>query len=388
MRTATVIAALLAAACTTFTLVHPDGRVVRTSGQLTAALRRGGTIVLADGSYDSLRPFRAHGGTSLVAQHAGRAVLRAGLSVAGPNVSVDGLAFSVSEPGKAQDGAAIEIWGGAGSRLENIRVDGHRRIRDGIDVRTPAGFTGRHLDVRDVTNDGIVVDTYPQRVPLSPVPVLEDVDVAGVSHAVPRSSHGTGEACLWLGVQVKLHRAKLRNCAWDGLWTGFNSVDSTYDDVDVDRTPGRRSTSSTSRPRSTFSNLHVGPQVRTGVTCEWADPAYGRRPACVGDAIRDSVIEQLSGRRLSSTKARDRRRSSTRCSRARAPRRSSTSAAVATATPATSTRQASFPSRTIIPSGVLLSVSRRASASSPSAAIAAANPTLRTSGLCASLAST
>lgn len=284
-----MIAALLAAACTTFTLVQPSGRVVRTSAQLRAALRQGGTIVLADGAYDASRPFRVKGGTNLIAQHTGRAVLRAGLSVAGPGVSVEGLAFSVSQPGKAQDGAAIEIWGGP-ANLERIRVDGHRRIEDGIVVRTPAGFAGKHLVVRNVTDDGIVVDTYPHRIRPAPIPVLENVDVAGVSRPVPRSSHGTGEACLWLGVQVKLHGARLRNCAWDGLWTGFDSVDSTYDDVDVDRTPvGVYIEHYTTG--STFSNLHVGPQVRTGLTCEWADPAYGRRPACVGDAIRDSDFE-------------------------------------------------------------------------------------------------
>jgi hypothetical protein len=263
VRTVTVAAALLAAVCSTFTLVGPSGRLVHTSAELSAALRQGGHIVLADGTYDAGSPFAVGTGTTVTAQHPGRAILRAGLLVTGTGVTLVGLT-----------------------------VDGRRRIEDGIDVRAPAGFVGRQLVVRNVTGDGIVVDTYPHRVRPDPVPLLVNVDVAGVARPVPRSSNGTAEACLWLGVQVTLRGARLRDCAWDGLWTGFDSVDATYTDVDVDRTPvGVYIEHYTTG--STFSGLLIGAHVRTGVVCEWADPAYGRRPACVGNTIRDSVFDSF-----------------------------------------------------------------------------------------------
>ena len=54
---------------------------------------------------------------------------------------------------------------------------------------------------------------------------------------------------------------------------------------------GPASTSSTSPRDSTFRSLRIGPRVRVGLTAEWADPAWGRRPASVGNVIEDSRFE-------------------------------------------------------------------------------------------------
>src|SRR5438552_715340 len=81
---------------------------------------------------------------------------------------------------------------------------------------------------RNFVADGIVVDTYPKKMRPKVLPILGVLDIANVSRRVPRSSHGTAEACLWLGTPVLLDGAKLRSCAWDGMWTGFNAAGSRY----------------------------------------------------------------------------------------------------------------------------------------------------------------
>ena len=152
------------------------------------------------------------------------------------------------------------------------------------------GFTARRIVARNLTSDGISIDTYPTPVTFGHAPVLSDLDIANVARPTPTSSNGTSEACIWLGTQVTLTRAKLRNCAWMGMWTGFNGVGSTYSDVDVDGSPVgiyiEHFTTS-----SSFRNLHVGPGVRVGVTAEWAAPNWGGKPASVDNVIEDSLIE-------------------------------------------------------------------------------------------------
>jgi len=42
---------------------------------------------------------------------------------------------------------------------------------------------------------------------------------------------------------------------------------------------------------SVFRRVRAGPSTDRGITCEWADPSWGRRPACVDNVIEDSVFE-------------------------------------------------------------------------------------------------
>ena len=36
--------------------------------------------------------------------------------------------------------------------------------------------------------------------------------------------------------------------------------------------------------------MSIGTSVSTGVNCEWADPTWGSKPACVDNIIQDSTI--------------------------------------------------------------------------------------------------
>jgi hypothetical protein len=280
--------------------VPAGATTVSTSAQLVSALAQPGArdIVLADGTYDNARAFGNPDGDRLYAAHLGKAVLTAGIWIGGnwgPGGAVlQGLAFDVSDAAKADDSAAVDIWGtGKNTKILDTTIDGHSTLAYGIRNRVPEGLVVQRVVAHGFTSNGIDVDSYPDKLTFTNAPSLQDVDVAGVSRAVPGSSDGTSEACIWLGTQVTLTRAKVRSCAWMGLWTGFNGVGSTYSDVDADATPvGIYLEHFTTG--STFRNIHVGTGVRTGINCEWADPAWGGKPASTDNVIEDSLIESYS----------------------------------------------------------------------------------------------
>ena len=281
---------------TTYT-VPAGATTVSTSDALATELAKPAhDIVLADGDYTASAPFSNPNGNRVYAAHLGQAVLHVGITLGGNYGTggglLQGLTFDVSSSTVAPDNAIVDLWGAAGvnNTVLDTTFDGHNVVGYAIRDTTPEGFTVRRIVARNFTSDGISVDSYPDVVTFVHPPVLTDIDVANVSRPVPKSSNGTSEACVWLGTQVTLMRAKLRNCAWMGLWTGFNGTGSTYSDIDVDNTPTgvymEHFTTS-----STFRNLHVGTGVRTGVNCEWADPAWGGKPASVDNVIQDSLIE-------------------------------------------------------------------------------------------------
>jgi hypothetical protein len=82
----------------------------------------------------------------------------------------------------------------------------------------------------------------------------------------------------------------MRSCAWSGLWTGTATRQSRFDRIDVDdaRTGVYLEHFTHS---STFRRLRIGPDVRVGLTAEWADPGWGGRPASVDNVIEDSRFE-------------------------------------------------------------------------------------------------
>jgi len=271
---------------------------VSTSAGLAAELAKSTPhdIVLADGDYTASSAFSDTNGHRIYAAHLGKAVLHAGITLGGNFGAggglIQGLAFDVTSSSVVEDNAIVDNWGatGANATVLDTTFDGHNAVGYAIRVTVPEGFSAHRIVARNFTSDGISVDSYPNAVTFVHAPVLTDLDVANVSRPTPGSSDGTSEACVWLGTQVTLTRAKLRNCAWMGLWTGFNGVGSTYSDVDVDGTPHaiylEHFTTS-----STFRNLHIGSGVRVGINCEWDDPSWGGKPASVDNVIEDSLIE-------------------------------------------------------------------------------------------------
>jgi len=276
---------------------------VSTSAQLRAALalRARTSIVLAPGRYDGTRPFLNPHGHRLYAARRGTAVLRSGLSLGGNagrgGAVVRGLVVDVRDRGRTIDGAAIEIWGvGAGTRVLDTVVRGHGAIASGIVARRPDGVVIRRVAARDFTDLGIALDANePGPGRLRRGFTVEDVDIAGVARRPPGSSDGRAEACLWLGNTGVARRVRVRSCASAGVWTGTAATGLRVSDASVDRAPTGIYLEHFTHD-STFSRLRVGPGVRIGLLAEWADPAWGRRPASVGNVVERSVFRsRLAG---------------------------------------------------------------------------------------------
>jgi len=277
----------------------PKGALrVSSAGELrdSLAARRRRAIVLAPGRYGGTRPFANPHGHRLYGARLGRAVLTAGLSLGGNQGPggglVRGLVFDVRDRRRTVDGAAILVWGsGRGSRILDTTLRGHGRLAAGVAARRTEGLVMRRVVVRRFRDFGVLVDANnvdrpEQREPFE----ISDLDVAGVARPTPGSSMGRSEACVWIGDSGLLQRVRARSCAWSGLWTGTATRRARFEAIDVDRTrTGVYIEHFTTN--STFRRLRIGPRVRVGLNAEWADPAWGRRPASVENVIEDSRFE-------------------------------------------------------------------------------------------------
>ena len=265
---------------------------VTTSSALATALSatRAQDIVLADGTYDSSAPFNNISGHRLYAATLGGAVLSAGINIGETSrgAIVRGLSFDVADRSKVVRGSVVHVLG-PGTRILDLTVRGNKAIDSGIFAREPDGLVVQRVVVRDFHNYGVFADANDRERVLATPALLEDIDVAGVVRPVPRSSNGRAEACVWLGNTGTVRYAKLRSCAWQGLWTGTNNDDALYEDIDIDLSPVAVWIEHFTTG-ATFQRLRIGPGVEIGITCEWADPAWDRKPACVDNVIQDSTI--------------------------------------------------------------------------------------------------
>jgi hypothetical protein len=203
-----------------------------------------------------------------------------------------GLAFDVSDPAKTFEGGVVQTWGqsGRGARILDTTFDGNNAVQSGILARQVEGLVVRRVVVANFQSYGVFEDQNVQGATIAKPALLEDISVSNVSRPKPKSSNGRAEACIWLGNTATLRRAKVRHCAWDGLWAGTAFTGGLVTDLDVGSTPiGLYLEHYTTN--STFENMRVGGNVAIGVNCEWADPAWGSRPGCVGNTIRDSTFD-------------------------------------------------------------------------------------------------
>jgi len=275
----------------------PAGAVwVHNSRQLVRALARthATNIVLAAGVYNHHEPFYVRNGSRLYAAHVGQAVLRAGIALGansgGSGPLLRGLRFDVRDPRRTLNDNVIHVWGSAsGAKILDTRIAGHGRIDAGIFVRQPEGFVAKRVVVRGFRSYGVLVDpnhsVYRAGLPY----LLEDIAVSRVARPTRGSSHGTAEACFWLGSRGVVRRSSARRCGLEGIWTGSANTGSLFQDVEIDRTWVGIYLEHFTRG-AIFERLRVGPHVRRGVNAEWADPSRGGRPASVDNVFRDSTF--------------------------------------------------------------------------------------------------
>jgi hypothetical protein len=191
---------------------------------------------------------------------------------------------------KTVDGVALAVRGSGGQVLD-VTLRGHGVIRSGLIVREPEGFRAERLVVRDFTDYGVLVDANdPERTSLAKPFYLRDLNVAGIRRAVPGSSQGRGEACVWVGNPGVVERARARRCGWTGLWTGTAATGARLAGIDVDQTRTGVYIEHFTR-QSVFERVRVGRRVRVGLTAEWADPDWGGVPGSIDNVVQASRFE-------------------------------------------------------------------------------------------------
>jgi hypothetical protein len=286
----------------------PSGALrVTTAAELVAALQ-GATrdIVLAAGVYDNSGPFFDYGAHHLYAEHLGGAVLRAGLVIGsnqGPGGGlVRGLVFDISDPAKAFGGGSLHLWGagGADAQVLDCVFRGNKVIPYGLLAYSPGGLVAERLQFDDFTDEGIRASdniTVPYGAATPRIETISDIDVNGVTRAVPESSNGTAEAGLFIGQPALngVRRIKVRNVSLSGIEVANNSWDTTFRDLDIDMS-GPNQAGGVGIYLEHFSYHDVFDDfwltgVRTGIHAEWNDPAWGGVAGAHFTTIENGVID-------------------------------------------------------------------------------------------------
>ena len=268
--------------------VPAGATVVSSSTALAANLVDGVAedIVLENGVYAS--SFALNQGDRLYARTLGGALLTGGVTVgSGTGSLIRGLSISATS-----GDAVVNYWGGSGHRILDTTIDGQKAVQFGVRSKAIEGFVAQRLVIRNVLGWGLYADTYPNYFYVPTVkPTFTDLNVANVSRAVPRSSDGTSEACVWIGViSNPVERLLLRQCAWEALWTGVSLRNTTFRDIDIATTDRAQVAGIYTEHYSwgaVFERFRIeGPRV--GINNEWD---YGNdRGACEDCIFQDGTI--------------------------------------------------------------------------------------------------
>ena len=118
--------------------------------------------------------------------------------------------------------------------------------------------------VRDFTDYGILIDANDMDGPAREHPFqLERCRRRRSGRAVPGSSQGRGEACVWIGNPGSVERVRIRVCAVDGLVDRHGSDRPHVAEIDVDQTRVGVYMEHFTR-RSTFERLRIGRAFGSG----------------------------------------------------------------------------------------------------------------------------
>lgn len=289
--------------------VVPAGALrVTTAAELEAALATtpARDIVLADGRYETSGWFSNREGHRLYAERLGGAVLASGLEIGASwgsgGAVVQGITFDVSSPAKTFQGALVHVWGpgGATTRVVDSVFRGNGAIAYGLLVYSPSGLIAERLAFSDFTDVALRASdnqmvAYGGSTPR--IASIADITVDGVSRPTPGASDGTAEAGIWIGhpVTAGVRRVSIRNVSWSGIETVNNTWDTTFTDLDIDMS-GPQSAAAVGIYLEHFNRRNVFERFRitgaaTGITAEWADPAWGGIAGAQETVIRDGLID-------------------------------------------------------------------------------------------------
>lgn len=252
-------------------------------------------IILRDGHYGGSKPYSNPGGDRLYAQTLGKAVLGAGITMGGASGPgggvIQGIAFDVSDNSTTLQDSIIHVWGtGRNTRIVDVTLEGHGVVGAGIMAREVEGLIVRRVVSRHFRDWGVIVDENRADVQVSNPPLITDIDAAYVSRPVPRSSNGTAEACVWVGNVAIVRRVRAHDCAWEGLWVGTAAHHALFEDIRVTDIAIGVYVEHFAYS-STFRRLQIGPGIKIGLVCEWANPGWSSKPACVDNTIERSIFD-------------------------------------------------------------------------------------------------
>ena len=213
-------------------------------------------------------------------------------AVSGPGGGlVQGVAFDVDNDSKTLQQSIIHVWGtGRFTRILDVTLEGHSVVGAGIVAREVEGVWIRRVVARHFRNWGVLVDENRVAAVISNPPLVTDIDAAYVSWADPGASNGTAEACVWIGNTATVRRVRAHDCAWEGLWAGTSADHALFEDIRVTNIDIGVYVEHFAHS-STFRRLQIGPSVKVGLVCEWADPGWSSRPACVDNMIEESSFD-------------------------------------------------------------------------------------------------
>ena len=257
------------------------------------------TILVQDGIYSSLSYFNNKCNHDIIAVNVKQVTFTSGLVVGGNSCNpgqgteISGIKFDVSDHARVLHDSVIHVWGtGDETAIVDVEIDGNDEIGHGVLVRSPEGFIASRLDISNLTSTGITVSDNSIDTVLSSPALVSDVVVSNVSRDPPRSSNGTSEACIWIGDWTYVVDSDVSDCAWMGIWFGTSSQGSGLTNVTVDGSPEGIGVYFERYSRDIgVLQLDVGPNVKIGVVCEWANPSVPELPGCNRVIIQDSTID-------------------------------------------------------------------------------------------------
>ncbi len=265
-------------------------------------------IELADGSYGlatGSSGFDDWNSSSLYAQHLGRAVLTAGLTVGGNwgagGAVIQGLAFNVSDPTTTFQSSEINVWGATGERTQVLdsTFNGNWAIGFGLDAVNPDGLVAQRLQFSDFTDGGLrASDNHEASYggQTSVINSISDISVNGVGESTLGGSNGTAEAGLWVGEPVTegVHRIAIKDVAISGIETVNNSWNTTFSDLNIDMSGAHAAWGvgvymEHYTTHDTFTNFVIT-GAATGFNAEWDDGIAGNG-AAYNDTIENGSID-------------------------------------------------------------------------------------------------
>jgi hypothetical protein len=203
-----------------------------------------------------------------------------GFQLHGGNFNIADTAHAAVDGGLT---AAVLSWFSAGDNttITDVTIDGNHAITSGLQMSSPNHLIAQRCVIKNVTDYGIFASDN-DFASTRNITTISDMDVSGVYRATRGAADGTAEAGVWVGHKVTngVHRIRVNDIGWMGLWTGNNCNDTEFTDIDIDL-----SYSDAGAPvgaanqvavyvehytrRCSFKRFRLGPEVITGLNVEW-----------------------------------------------------------------------------------------------------------------------